>query len=435
MNNRLFKLFYKTHIYVGIFVSLHLLVLTLTGSILLFKDEIEGHESHEEHIAAGALPQIDTFFQNMLQKYPNERPLALSIEEADHDIAQLRLGKDNSKMFRGSRRVYFDTKTGLEVEAPKKTGSFMEAVLILHREFFLGSNGKIYVGLIGLLYAFTLISGFFIYGNFSKKTKFGEIRQQSARTFSGDLHRFLGMTVFAWGLLIAITGLFLGLSSTLIKVYQFSELKKLTAQYPTAPSGPRASLDKVLESAQKALPESSFDYLAFADTQFSPPGHHLVLMHGNTAFTERLVEVVVIDAVTGELTEVRALPWYLKFTMLSEPLHFGNYGGLFLKLVWLTLSLISLALPILGIYIWWDRRRKSKKAAASEKKANILLWTSGLFQRAYLVPTTLMVISALAIVGSFVTHGAMNPVFVSGLLVPVYFSVRVLWTWIRGPRK
>lgn len=412
----------------GLFVAVHLLVLTLTGAVLLFKGEIEGQEESSAHLDLTEFPAMETHFQNLLQKYPNERPLALSLEENNPKIAQLRLGKDGAKEFRGSRRVYFSTATGEEVEAPRKEGSFMDWMLRLHREFLLGSNGKIYVGFIGLLYAFTLLSGFFIYGNFSKKTKFAEIRRQSPRSFSADMHRFLGMTVFAWGLLIALTGMFLGLSSTLIKIYQYSELKKLNAQYTVAPPGQLASLDKVLKAAQAALPESSFEYLAFPDSQFSPPGHFLVLMHGNTEFTAKLVELVVVDAVTGELTEVRSLPWYLKFTMLSEPLHFGNYGGLFLKILWLILSLISLALPILGIYIWADRRRKVARPLSPKK--NLALGSSGLFQKAYFIPALLCGVTVLAIVASFFTQGIVNQLFVAALFVPMYFPLRIFWLWL-----
>lgn len=433
MNKRFFKFFYKAHIYVGLFVAIHLLILTLTGSVLLFKDEIEGHEATEASENLSRRLPLEPIFQSVLQKYPGERPLAFSMEETHPQIAQLRLGKENSKLFRGSRRVYMDITSGLEVEAPQKTGSFMDWMLRLHREFLLGSNGKLYVGFMGLLYAFTLISGFFIYGNFAKKTKFAEIRLQSPRTLAGDLHRFLGMTVFAWGLLIAVTGMFLGLSSSLLKIYQYHELQKLSAQYPTAPTQGRASLDKVLASAQNALPQSSFEYLAFADSQFSPPGHHLVLMHGNTPFTERLVELVVVDAMTGELTEVRALPWYLKFTMLSEPLHFGNYGGLFLKVLWLSLSLLSLALPLLGLYIWWSRRRKTAPSAL--KKPSLQAFTSSLFSKPYFIPTVLMILSALSLGGSFLTYGVINQVFVAGLLLPIFCVLRFVGAWVRERRR
>lgn len=430
MNSRFFKIFYKIHTYVGIFVALHLVVLILTGTVLILKDEIEGNSGDESAHETMDLPSLDVHVQNLLAKYKDDRPLAFSIEESNPDIAQLRMGLQGSKLFRESRRVYFNIHTGEEVSAPKKTGSVMDFVLRLHREFLLGSNGKIYVGFIGLLYAFTLISGFFIYGNFSKKTSFGEIRRATTRTTFGDLHRFIGMTVFAWGLLIAITGLFLGLSSTLIKVFQYSELQKLNAQYSSSSTQSLPSFDKVLQSAKKALPETSFDYLAFPDTQFSPPGHFLVLMHGNTPWTERLVELVVVDGATGELTEVRSLPWYLKVAMLSEPLHFGNYGGLFLKVLWLVLSLASLVLPVTGTYIWWSRRNKTP-VSLENRKATLRPWDSDIFKKIYFVPGVLGIVCLSAVIGSFLIHGLVNIAFVALLLIPVYFIGHLFIVWIK----
>ncbi|WP_373997591.1 PepSY-associated TM helix domain-containing protein [Bdellovibrio bacteriovorus] len=432
MKSRFFKLFYKIHIYAGFFVAIHLFVFITTGAVLLFKDEIEGGESHAEHHEAIQLPALDAHLQKILARYPTDRPLAFNIEESDPDVAQIRMGLNGSKMFRESRRVYFNIHTGEEVAAPQKTSSLMDFILRLHRELLMGSNGKIYVGFVGLLYAFVLISGFFIYGNFAKKTQFGEVRQNTSRMFNSDLHRFLGMSIFAWGLMIALTGLLLGVSSTLIKVFQYSELQKLTAQYPEAPEPPYASLDLVLAEAQKALPGTSFDYLAFPNSQFSPPGHFLVLMHGNTAWTERLVELVVVDAVSGKLTEVRSLPWYLKAAMLSEPLHFGNYGGLFLKIVWLILSVISLFLPISGLYIWWDRR--SKKVAASTAtaaKSSLTIGKGRLFKRPYLMPTIIALTSVTAVVGSFLTTGLVNTLLALFLALPAYFVLRLVVRWLR----
>ncbi|KHD89662.1 MAG: membrane protein [Bdellovibrio sp. ArHS] len=431
MKNRFFKFFYKLHIYVGLFVALHLFVFITTGAILLFKDEIEGTVAQGKHVEAEVLPELNVHVQNILKRYPSDRPLAFNLEEDHPEIAQLRLGLNGSKLFRESRRIYFNIHTGEEVAAPKKPSSFMDFILRLHRELLLGSNGKIYVGLVGLLYAFVLISGFFIYGNFAKKTYFGEVRQGTPRTFSSDWHRLLGTSVFAWGLMIALTGLLLGVSSTLIKVFQYSELQKLTRQYPQAPAPPYASLDQVLAEAHKALPGASFDYLAFPDSQFSPPGHFLVLMHGSTAWTERLVELAVVDAVSGQLSEVRSLPWYLKAAMLSEPLHFGNYGGLILKIVWFLLSVISLFLPVTGLYIWLDRRRKRSEPDKGVRTISLRIWKGSNFQRRYLVPTVIAVFSVVAVVGSFLTEGYFNTLLVLLLVLPVYFVLRVFWQWLR----
>lgn len=56
----------------------------------------------------------------------------------------------------------------------------------------------------------------------------------------------------------------------------------------------------------------------------------------------------MVDAASGEFAGLREMPWYCKALALSQPLHFGSYGGLPLKL-------LSAALIALGrLSAWFD---------------------------------------------------------------------------------
>ena len=50
-------------------------------------------------------------------------------------------------------------------------------------------------------------------------------------------------------------------------------------------------------------------------------------------------------------------PWYVKTLSLSQPLHFGDYGGLPLKIVWALLDLVTIVVLGSGLYLWFARRR------------------------------------------------------------------------------
>jgi uncharacterized iron-regulated membrane protein len=45
--------------------------------------------------------------------------------------------------------------------------------------------------------------------------------------------------------------------------------------------------------------------------------------------------------------------------MLSQPLYFGGYGGLGLKLVWLLLDLFTILVLVTGLVLWWKRRHQT----------------------------------------------------------------------------
>jgi hypothetical protein len=63
--------------------------------------------------------------------------------------------------------------------------------------------------------------------------------------------------------------------------------------------------------------------VSFPGTGYSGDRHLGVSMHGPTPLTGRLVQPVLIDARTGELTAKPEVPGYM-LTLLSQPLHFGD---------------------------------------------------------------------------------------------------------------
>ena len=87
-------------------------------------------------------------------------------------------------------------------------------------------------------------------------------------------------------------------------------------------------------------------------------------MRGDTAITARLYRPALVDAQTAQVTDTRSLPWYLNGLLLSQPLHFGDYGGLPLKLLWAALDIATVAVLWGGLRLWWARRRSRSPAAA-----------------------------------------------------------------------
>lgn len=69
----------------------------------------------------------------------------------------------------------------------------------------------------------------------------------------------------------------------------------------------------------------------------------------------------LMDAQSTELTDAREMPWYVKTLLLSQPLHFGDYGGLPLKVIWALLDLITIVVLGSGLYLWFKRRKQTEK--------------------------------------------------------------------------
>ena len=73
-------------------------------------------------------------------------------------------------------------------------------------------------------------------------------------------------------------------------------------------------------------------FIAMPGSLLTSNSHFAVFMRGETPLTSRLLKPVLIDAETGKLIDTRELPWYIGGCSMSQPLHFGDYGGTPMKI-------------------------------------------------------------------------------------------------------
>ena len=112
-----------------------------------------------------------------------------------------------------------------------------------------------------------------------------------------------------------------------------------------------------MRTALAVEPDMKPSFIAFPGTLFSSKAHYAVFLRGNTPLTSRMLKPVLIDAETGQVTDSREMPWYVSTLLLSQPLHFGDYGGMPMKIIWAVLDVFTIAVLITGLYLWLRRRR------------------------------------------------------------------------------
>jgi uncharacterized iron-regulated membrane protein len=122
-----------------------------------------------------------------------------------------------------------------------------------------------------------------------------------------------------------------------------------------------ASIDLVLANAARAVPGSEPAFIAYPGTPFTSPRHFAVFLRGGTPLTSRVIEPILLDAETAEVADTRKLPLYLELLFLSQPLHFGDYAGLPLKIIWALLDVVTIAVICSGFYLWVIRRARKRR--------------------------------------------------------------------------
>jgi uncharacterized iron-regulated membrane protein len=60
------------------------------------------------------------------------------------------------------------------------------------------------------------------------------------------------------------------------------------------------------------------------------------------------------------MTDRRTLPWYLTALLVSQPLHFGDYGGGWMQFLWAMLDIVTIVVLGSGLYLWLKRAKPAR---------------------------------------------------------------------------
>lgn len=348
------------------------LVLCLTGTVLIFHEEIDvllGDVPVAPSGAAAPARPMSESLARVLASHPDERVASTSVDPEHHPGVLLVVTVPSGDVdFERARLRYADLATGALIGDSDPGTSLTGFLLELHAQWFLGPVGELIGAVIALLVLLSLLSGLVVYAPYVRRVALGVVRRgRGARVLQIDLHNLIGAVVLGWALVVTGSGFLLGFSTLATGLWQASGLADLRAQAAALPPvdwrHPPVDVDRAVAAA-RASAEPGWDVVTtiFPGTEFSTPRHFTVLLAGE-GLDERLFRVAAIDAGTGEVTASVGMPAYIKAITLAEPLHFGDYGGLPLKLLWTACTWLTLFITANGAWLWWDRRRRRRRVA------------------------------------------------------------------------
>ena len=354
--------------------TIFLLVLCLTGLPLVFHHQIGGWLGTE--VVSPALPAdapratLDQVMAAAKERFPSKAGMYVSQEPDDDTIWYVTMG-DTPRSTTELRQVAVDARTGRALAEPKIDGGVMDVIHTLHVELFAGQWGKLFLGLMGLLMLVAIVSGLVLYAPFMRKLRFGEVRRErSTRVKWLDLHNLLGIVTVTWALVVGATGMINTWADLVIEHWRNDQVAQLLSHYRGLPPLARlGSLEKAVANAREREPRMKIAFIAFPGTAWGSEHHYAVFMRGRTRLTERLVQPVLVDAVTGEVSSSQAPPWYMTTLLLSQPLHFGDYGGVPMQWLWAVLDVITILVLGSGLYLWLSKRGPARKAVPAKAKS------------------------------------------------------------------
>jgi uncharacterized iron-regulated membrane protein len=367
---RSFRIWAFVHTWTSVISMVFMLMLCVTGLPLIFHDEIE--DLFEEHVSAPVLPaevkakSTDEVIVAAKLLRPRDHVLFVSWREDSPSVAVVAMSATPIPVPGLLHRLQIDIRT-LSVlgEEPAQFG-VMDIILKIHKDMYLGLPGELFLGFMGLLLVAAIVSGIVIYAPFMRRLDFGTIRyRQSPRATWLDLHNLMGAVTIVWLLVVGFTGTMNTLAIPLYDLWRGQTLPVLLKPYQGQPVATASAIDEAIAGVRQKLPGTFVTSVTMPTSgRFGSPQHVVVWTKGSTPLTARLFTPVLV-AMDGSLNVVvPEMPWYLRALQTSRPLHFGDYGGLPLKILWALLDVIAIIVLVSGIYLWFAKRSSGSKHSA-----------------------------------------------------------------------
>lgn len=364
------KIIGQIHLWLGLASGLVVLIVTLTGSLLVFEKELE------EWV------ESDFYFVQPKGERLTTDSLLNSVKQYDKSISvtSFRLYTDKPKrtvVFTGKKKdatvwIAVNPYTGEIVGKRNPENRFFGVVLRMHRYLCLGKTGKAITGVSCLIFLSLIITGLVLW--WPKKRKQWQQRMKikwnaTRKRFNWDLHAVGGFYVHLVIFAIALTGLtwaYQWFNNGIYLLFDGKPQVKFTAPVNTVKAvAANGFYENLYRDINTRLPYKGEINISIPAKDSLPI---TVSKTNYEASISNVVDFLYYEKGTGRLLKDRL---YKNETMGSKarrivyPIHTGNIYGWPTKLLALISCLVAFSLPITGLRIWLGRKKKNKKALQS----------------------------------------------------------------------
>lgn len=368
------KKLWKIHNWAGLYAGIVIAFLSLTGALAVFIPEIDWLLTKEHQIESDTTPTADwrKIQQSLQEKYADYDFSGIEIPDSPDRPYNYLFFQNSEKGFR-SQIAFVNPFNGEVLGVRESNNTISNFLRQIHVRLFDGLYGRQIVGLAGIALIISSITGLLIYGSFMKKQVFARIRSgRGIRIASADWHKLVGISALLFNLIIAITGAWLGLQPKLMSWFEMKVPNQYVAERVVMVPEEDAFFPIDFERAMAQSKEAIAGFIP-QRLQLSSDGSGTVTVVGDVkrGIYERGANKVVMDKTSLKplfIYDVREQSFADKLYYVQEALHFGQFGGMLLKILYAVLGLTTGFLSITGFLIYLKRKEtRSARKYKTEK--------------------------------------------------------------------
>jgi uncharacterized iron-regulated membrane protein len=346
------RLFFLVHSCTGVAAGLVLFVICWSGTFAVFAHEIDWLVTPQARAQPGAEQRgWDEWLQAVREAEPEAEIFGIEAPRYARSAATAYIVDARGQ----SRFVYIDPYRA-SVQGSTSTYTLHRFLRNLHMSFFMGSAGIYVVSVFALFLLLSMVSALFFYRRWWRRFLF--LPRGQGHAYWSGLHRTTGLWSLLFVLLIGVTSVWYGFELLRVDTLdgKFSHagtgdsaVHQVPA--PAAGSSEQLPLPVLLERARAARPDLEIRQLGFG--LYHEGALHLQGQAGHLLVRDRANQLH-LDMHTGEVLYDQSagrLPVYWRWSEMADPLHFGDFGGLWSKSFWFLFGVLLCALILTGTWL------------------------------------------------------------------------------------
>ena len=366
------KILFKLHGWMALIAFVPLLVICLTGSILVFKHEIDSALMQDKvrvEVDGRQRQSLDALLGEVNRSFPDYEVVGWTLFQDQGRADQVFL------MPRGSSDWFYtllNPYSGEILAQPQNLTHYLtDWLLELHYTFLLDDAGLVVTSVFSVLLCLLGLTGLILYRKFWKN--FFTLRWNARlMVYFSDLHKMTGVIASPILFIVGFTGAWWNITHFAYELREHMDGKEHYAMEKRLYSD-ELSLQVLHDRAAQQVPGFEPTYI----TMPWEPGVNITFwgdVHSGNPLLSQYASNVTFNAQSGEFiaaSDIRTAGSGAKIVDSYRRLHFGDFAGLASRVLWCVVGLSPLLLSVTGLYLWYRRREKRRAARIKHRNKRL----------------------------------------------------------------
>jgi uncharacterized iron-regulated membrane protein len=348
------------HAVAGLLAGLFILALSLSGSVLAFRENLDALQKptvglHDKN--KGSIT-IDSCYSIVQQHYPTAQISNCNLPVKASLPISFFIYDTSYKKGSAVLEVFIHPQTGDVIGT--RGGSedikhnFMSWLSAFHSSFHAGKTGEWLLGFFAIIFLVSIITGIILY----RRNIVAVLLFRKAVWRKNNLHQLIGTWALLFNLMIGVTGYWMQRYVFKKEFYQsYDWVNTIKASQ---------NLFFNFDSAYTKLKTAHPGFTAYV-IYFTSSKKGKTAIYGSNAsnafiHSKKFADVIFLDS-TGAVVKTRfinEIDAADRYDIINSQLHMGKYGGIGIKIIYGLFGISSALLSITGFLLWLRRRKQSK---------------------------------------------------------------------------